>query len=291
MRRAALLFNPRAGRRRGAGALAEISAQLARGFRVEAVPTRGAEHCRELATRAAEEGLDAVFALGGDGTLRVAASALAGTATALGPLPGGTTNVVAGALGLPADPVAAARALAHAGAREMDVGRCGDDVFLMQVSGGLDARVMAEVDPRWKRRVGKLAVAAAGLAAWARYEFPLFELEVDGAPAVATGFVVTNLAEYAGAYRIVPQARADDRQLELLLFRGRRRRDALAFALALARGRHLERTDVELRPVERVTLRGPDPPQLQADGDPFTADPPLEIRLSSRRLRVLAPAG
>jgi len=291
MRHAALLFNPRAGRRRGAHALEQVTAQLARGFRLEVLPTRGPEHCRELALRAVSERLDAVFALGGDGTLRVVAGALAGSQTALGPLPGGTTNVLAGALGLPVgDPAAAARALAHAEAREMDVGRCGDDVFLMQVSGGLDARVMAEVDPRWKRRVGKLAVAAAGLAAWARYEFPLFELEVDGAPTVATGFVVTNLAEYAGAYRIVPQARADDRQLELLLFRGRRRRDALAFALALARGRHLARADVELRAVERVTLIGPGAAQLQADGDPFVADPPLEIRLSSRRLRVLAPA-
>jgi len=291
MRRAALLFNPRAGRRRGARAFEAVVAQLARGWRLEAEPTRGPEHCRELAEAAVRERLDAVFVLGGDGTLRVAAGALAGTATALGALPGGTTNVVAGALGLSADPVAAARALAHAEAREMDVGRCGDDVFLMQVSGGLDARVMADVDPRWKKRVGKLAVAAAGVAAWARYDFPMFELEVDGEPTAATGFVVTNLAEYAGAFRIVPQARADDRQLELLLFRGRRRRDALGFALDLARGCHVGRGDVEIRPVALVTLRRPSPSVLQADGDPFEAEPPLEIRLSSRRLRVLAPAG
>ena len=291
MRRAALLFNPRAGGRRGGRAFEAVLAQLARGYRLEAMPTRGPEHCRELAGNAARDGLDALFVLGGDGTLRVAAGALAGTPTALGALPGGTTNVVAGALGLPADPVAAARVLAHVGAREMDVGRCGDDVFLMQVSAGLDARVMAEVAPRWKRRVGRLAVAATALGAWARYDFPLFELEVDGAPAAATGFAVTNLAEYGGAFRIVPGARADDRQLELLLYRGRRRRELLGFAFDLARGRHARRADVEIRPVGRVNVLGPAPVQLQADGDAFRVEPPFEIGLSPHRLRVLAPAG
>jgi diacylglycerol kinase (ATP) len=289
--RAALLFNPRAGRGRGGRTLERIAAELGAAYELDVVPTSGPDHCRELAVRSAAARHEVVFVLGGDGTLRLAAGALAGTTTALGPLPGGTTNVVALSLGLPRDPVAAARALAHGSVRELDVGRAGDDVFLMQVSGGLDARVMAAVDPRWKRRFGKLAVAWTGLREWARYRFPLFTLEVDGEPTAATGFVVANLAEYAGRFHIVPDARPDDRALELLVFRGRRRRDALGFALDLARGRHLDRADVEIRRAGRVVVGGPGRLELQADGDPFAAAPPFEIRLSARRLRVLAPAG
>jgi len=291
MRRAALLVNPRAGRRRGARTLERIAAELRRSFALEVISTEGPRHCRELARRAVQDGLDALFVLGGDGTLRVAAGELLGSATALGPLPGGTTNVVATALGLPRDLVAAARALATGSAREMDAGRAGEGVFLMQVSGGLDARVMAAVDERWKRRFGKLAIAWTALREWARYAFPLYTLEVDGEPVAATGFVVANLAEYAGGFAIVPGARADDRQLELLLFRGRRRRDALGFALDLARGRHARRADVEIRRLGRVVLVDPSPLVLQGDGDPFTATPPFELRLSARSLRVLAPAG
>jgi len=289
-RRAALLFNPRAGQGRGARTLTAISRTLGEAFALEPRPTEGPKHCRLLARDAVARGFDAVFVLGGDGTLRVAAREIVGTPTAIGPLPGGTTNVVAGALGLPADPVAAARALTTAGIRELDVGRAGEEgVFLMQVSGGLDARVMAAVDPRWKRRVGKLAIAWTGLREWARYRFPLFALEVDGEPRAATGFVVANLAQYAGQFEIVPGARADDRQLELLLFRGRRRRDALGFALDLARGRHTTRADVEIRRVERLRLVSPERLVLQGDGDPFVERAPFELRLSSRRLKVLAP--
>jgi diacylglycerol kinase (ATP) len=289
-RRAALLWNPAAGRRTSARLLERIARELAVAYAVEIRSTATLDEGRAYARRAVDDRLDALFILGGDGSLRNAAGELLGSATALGPLPGGTTNVLAGALGLPADPVAAARALTTAAIRELDVGRGGDEsIFLMQVSGGLDARVMAAVDPRWKRRFGKLAVAWTGLREWARYRFPRFALEVDGEPTEATGFVVANLAEYAGAFEIVPGARPDDRRLELLLFRGTTRAGALAFALDLARGRHALRPDVEIRRVERVRLTAPAPLQLQGDGDPFRETPPFELRLSARRLRVLAP--
>jgi diacylglycerol kinase family enzyme len=172
----------------------------------------------------------------------------------------------------------------------MDLGRCGDEPFLMQLSGGLDAEILAGVDPRLKRRLGKGAVAIAGLAGWWRYRFPEFELEVDGAAATVTGFVVANLAAYAGRFEIVPGARCDDRQLEILLFRGRRRRDALGFALDLARGRHTARSDVEVRPVAHVRVLSSAGRPLQFDGDPFAPALPLDVALAAERLQVLAPA-
>jgi diacylglycerol kinase family enzyme len=197
---------------------------------------------------------------------------------------------VALSLGLPFDPVAAAALLARAEPREMDLGRCGGEPFLMQVSGGLDATIMASADPRLKRRLGKGAIVVAGLREWRRYRFPEIALEIDGRAATATGFVVTNLAQYAGQFEIVPGARADDRQLEVLLYRGRRRRDAVGFAAALAFGRHVRRADVEILRVARVRVLGPAGRPLQYDGDPFVPDLPLEIGLAEERLRLLAPS-
>lgn len=288
-RRPALLFNPRAGRNRPRR-LAAIRAALERGgFALDFHATEGPEHCRELARRAVADELAALFVLGGDGTLRIVASVLAGSAVPLGALPGGTTNVVALSLGLSGEPVRAARLLAAGEPRPFDLGRAGEDVFLMQLSGGLDARVMASIDPRLKRRLGKAAVLWAGLVEWRRYRFPVYRLEVDARAVEATGFVLANLAEYAGPYRILPAARSDDRRLDLLLFRGRRRRDAAGFAWALARGRHLARGDVEVLPLERLRLLGPAGAPVQADGDAFRPELPLEVALDPRRLLVLAP--
>ena len=294
MRRAVLIWNPRAGQRRARRALPEVRRILERGFELAVEPTSGPEHCREIARRALAESLDVFFVLGGDGTLRVAASVLAGSDVAIGALPGGTTNVVAGALGFPEDPAAAAQLHLTAEAIWMDLGQSDGEPFLMQLSGGLDALVMACTGPRLKKLLGKGAVALAGVRELLRYRFPPFALEVDGVAlegAAATGFVVANLSQYAGRFTIVPGASAHDRRLELLLFRGRRRRDAVGFAVALARGRHLERRDVEVRSFTRLRIVAPASLQVQADGDAFVAAAPLTVTLAPERLKILAPRG
>ena len=287
-----LIWNPRAGQRRARRALPEVRRILESGFELALEPTTDPEHGREVGRRAVAERLDALFVLGGDGSLRVAASVLAGSGVALGALPGGTTNVVAGALGLPADPVAAARALLTAEPTLLDLGQSNGEPFLMQLSGGLDAQVMAHVDLRTKKWLGKGAVAIAGLREWFRYRFPRFTFEIDGEtarPVEATGFVVANLPQYAGQFTIVPGASAFDRRLDLLLFHGRRRRDAVGFAFDLARGRHLARRDVEVRSFRELRLVSPAALQLQADGDAFVAAAPLTVTLAPERLQILAP--
>ncbi len=294
MRRAVLIWNPRAGQRRARRALAEIRRVLESGFELSLEPTSGPDHCRAVARRALDEKLDVFFVLGGDGTLRVAAGVLAGSEVAIGALPGGTTNVVAGALGLPADPVAAARALLTAAPTFLDLGQSNGEPFLMQLSGGLDAEIMAHVNLRTKKLLGKGAVAIAGVREWFRYRFPSFSFEIDGeakGAVEATGFVVANLPQYAGQFTIVPGASGYDRKLELLLFHGRRRRDAAGFALALARGRHLERGDVEVRSFTSLRIAAPAALQLQADGDAFVAAAPLTVTLAPERLKILAPRG
>ena len=287
-----LIWNPRAGQRRARRALPEVRRILESGFELALEPTTDPEHGREVGRRAVAERLDALFVLGGDGSLRVAASVLAGSGVALGALPGGTTNVVAGALGLPADPVAAARALLTAEPTLLDLGQSNGEPFLMQLSGGLDAQVMAHVDLRTKKWLGKGAVAIAGLREWFRYRFPRFTFEIDGETArtvEATGFVVANLPQYAGQFTIVPGASAFDRRLDLLLFHGRRRRDAVGFAFDLARGRHLARRDVEVRSFRELRLVSPAALHLQADGDAFVAAAPLTVTLAPERLQILAP--
>lgn len=293
MRRAALVFNPAAGSHRTprtAAALQRLFSE--KGIELRLLATQRAGEATDLAREATAQGdLDCLFALGGDGTLREVSAGVLGSELPVAILPGGTTNVVAGALGLPRTPLAAARLLLARGeVRSVDVGLAGEVPFLMQATAGLDARALAAVSPVAKRRFGRLAVVAAGLAAWARYRFPEIEIEADGEPLRATGVAVCNLPEYGGSFRLAPGGSFEDRRLELFLFRGRRRRAALGFALDLVRGRHPARRDVEIRPVGEVRLIGPAAVDFQLDGDPLAPVLPLAIRLSPARLRLLAPA-
>src|ERR671939_371684 len=74
-------------------------------YDVDAADTEGRDHATQLAREAAAEGYDVVVAFGGDGTVNEAANGLAGSATALYPLPGGATNVYCRMLGIPNDVV------------------------------------------------------------------------------------------------------------------------------------------------------------------------------------------
>jgi len=290
MRRSVLIYNPKAGRWRTPALARDLLETLARhDFQVEARPTDEPGHATQLARQAADEGVEVVFAFGGDGTLRETAAGLVGTPAALGPLPGGTTNVIAYSLGLPADPLRAAAAFHRSRVREIDVGLCEDEVFLMQASAGLDARIMGHLHPRIKRHFGRTGVLGAGLFQWSTYEYPEMELVADDRHLTATFVAVCNLPHYGGKFALAPGASPDDRRLDLVLFRGRGRTATLGFSIDFLRGRHLDRADVECVEVEEVEIRGPRAVNIQVDGDGVPLQLPVTIRLAPERLRVLVP--
>ena len=289
MRRAALIYNPRSGRQRHAQVLDTLLSTLRRGgYDVEPVPTAFAGQATELA-RERRQDSEVVFSFGGDGTAREVAAGLLGGTAALGVLPGGTANLLALALGLPRDPVTAAAALRDLPPQPFDVGLAGGVPFLMMVSAGLDAAMLASLDTRLKWRYGKPALIGQGLREWWRYPYPRLEVTVDGERLEASFVSVSNIPYYAGAYRLAPKARTDDGLFELVLFRGTGRAATFAFAFDVLRAAHVRRRDVEIRQVREVTLAGPGGSLAQVDGDVCQERLPLSIRLAPERLLMLAP--
>lgn len=290
-RPALLLVNRASGRQRGARFVPALERTLAAaGFdaRVETIATP--PEAREHAARAAERGdVEVVAVLGGDGTVRGAAAGLLGSTVALAPLPGGTTNVVSAALGFPPRPLAAAAALATAVPRAIDVGLVDGEPFLMQVSAGIDARIMAKVGSRLKTHLGRGGVVLQGLSELWSYPFPAIEVEADGRRYSATHVAICNLPHYAGGFHLVPGGSCEDRQLELVLFGGRGRRALLRYGWGIVRARHTRLPDVTVLPVTEVAILGPADASVQVDGDPLREALPVFVRLAGDRLRVLAP--
>ena len=144
-----LIVNPRAGS--VSPRVREVIAKaLAADFKLEAHVTRSRSHAMDLSAQAVSDGFEAVFVFGGDGTINEAAQPLVGTDVALGILPGGTTNVLATSLGVPANPVEATAFLAshlRSGTkRRIGVGSADDRYFLFTCGIGLDAEVVRRVE-------------------------------------------------------------------------------------------------------------------------------------------------
>jgi diacylglycerol kinase family enzyme len=139
-------------------------------YAVEAVETQRRNHATELCREAAEEGYDVVVAFGGDGTINEAANGLAGSATPMTVLPGGSTNVYCRALGIPEDVVDATEHLLRMAdtfePRKVDLGRANGRAFVSSCGIGLDASVVERVDahPQLKARLSEYWFTYAALA-------------------------------------------------------------------------------------------------------------------------------
>lgn len=107
-------------------------------------------HAIDIAREAAESGIDIVCVLAGDGTLNEAAQGLLRSETRLAPLPGGSTNVFARAIGYTNDSLEALSELIDAieadSVTRIGVGSVNDRVFLFNAGCGLDAEVIARVE-------------------------------------------------------------------------------------------------------------------------------------------------
>jgi diacylglycerol kinase family enzyme len=155
---------------------------------VEVAETSRRGHAIRLARAAANDGFDVVAVLAGDGTLNEAADGLAGTETALAPLPGGSTNVYARTLGIPLDPVAATSTLLDSlerrSFRRIGVGRVDGRRFLFHTGLGFDAAVIRRVERygELKRYASHPLHVVAAFETWFRHfdrSKPRFDLVLD----------------------------------------------------------------------------------------------------------------
>jgi YegS/Rv2252/BmrU family lipid kinase len=291
MRSALLVHNLVAGQRRAPRLPDAVVAELTRGgYAVESAAVDDAPAATTAVAEAVSRGVSAVFALGGDGTVRDAAAGLRGSRVPLGVLPAGTTNVVARSLGVRLDPVLAARDLCRGREREIDLGLCGGRPFLMQATVGFDASLIASVSRPLKRRFGRAGIALQGLGHWWRYRLAPLEVSVDGSLRRVRQIAVCNIPEYGGGFRIAPDGRFDDGWLDVVLFSGRSRRSLLLFYVDLVRGAHGRRSDVSIVRARSVELLGPPGAAVQIDGDPVEGAFPLRVELARERLRMLVPA-
>ncbi len=170
----------------------------------------------------------------------------------------------------------------------IDVGLCDQTLFLMMASAGLDAAIMAGQSPVLKKYLGKAAVAASGLRHWWSYGYPDFHLRAEGEEWRVPFFSCCNIPQYGGPFRLAPAADERDGELDLILFAGRGRWATGGFARDLARGRHLQRADVQARRVTQLRVEGQGTIQIQLDGDVCPFDLPLTIAIRPAALTVLA---
>ena len=302
MRSAILVYNPAAGRYSVKPFIKSAVKELeSAGWSVEAVPTQSGAHTTELARQAAAENKEAVFAVGGDGTIGNVVNGLIGSETALGVLPAGTANVWSIELGL--SPFAWTRPwalrrnasiLANAPIRAVDVGTCNQYSFMMWAGIGLDALTIHSLEPRFRfekffNMPEYTAKTIWNAATWGGVQLKLWAdgEEVEGRFIVA---VTTNIRHYLGGHSMLsPDAYLDDGLLDIWLFSGSHLGDALRHAYDMWRGRHITSDAARRITFKHLRVEADSPFWIQTDGEPRGSAQCVEINVQPRRLKMLMP--
>jgi YegS/Rv2252/BmrU family lipid kinase len=288
--RIVLVFNPESGRVRAKEKMLDrVLPLLARaGMSVEVRPTDRPGHATEIAAQAAREGFERVLAWGGDGTLNEVMRGLAGTETALGVLPGGTVNVFAREVGIPRSIEEAAGTFVRGEVRRIPVGVASDRPFLLMTGVGLDAEVVRRLKTGFKHALGAAAFWLDGFRMLASYPIPTIRVRSEGREVEGSGLVAGKIRRYGPRYRITPEARLEEPLLQVVVFRGRNRRDYLRYLAGIVLGLHLRFDDVVSWKTGALTVESDSSVPYQIDGE-FAGETPVSLQVRDGALSIVLP--
>ena len=292
---AALIVNPHASRVTPDLTLA-VERELAASGAVETLLTEGPAYAADLAAEASQK-YDRIFVYSGDGTYNEVVNGLVADVP-VGFIPGGGTSVLPRALGLPRDPVAAARLLAH-GAEPMRIslGRVNGRRFTFSAGLGLDAELVRRVDALGResgRRGGDVAFVRTllGILAERRGRFDP-AMEVVGVGRVAFALVANgDPYSYAGRLplRVAPRARFE-LGLDLVAPRSLRARvlPQVAWWVLAGRGQERSRHLLYVHDADELRIVCDAPLPLQVDGEDLGDVGEAHFEAERDALQVLTP--
>ncbi|MDZ7642848.1 MAG: diacylglycerol kinase family protein [Woeseiaceae bacterium] len=292
-----LVYNPAAGRGRGARRMERLAAEFERtGIAFEPVASAAPGDVEAKVLAACDAGHERIIMAGGDGSVHEAVNGLmqAPSPAALGVIPTGTGNDFAKACAIPLHLEAAAALLADrlisgTPPRAIDVGCMNGRYFANGAGIGFDAKISAIARSiRWP--LGNLVYLLAvvrGLVSGVTT--PRMRIEcngtvIDGELTLAN---ISNGPWVGGLFEIAPMALNDDGLLDLVHADAFTRRRILRLLPKLLDGRHIGEAGVHHATVSTVRVRADAPLPAHLDGEVLAPQTEFDIRVLPGALQLL----
>jgi len=257
---------------------------------VEVEAAEAVEDLDSIVQRAVDSQMDAVFAVGGDGTVHEIARRLIGTGITLGILPVGSGNGLARHLGIPVDPKKALAGFSTLRVETIDTAVIDGRPFFGVMGVGFDA-VVAERFASSKTR-GLETYVRIGAQLLSSFVPEEYEIEVDGqAVHRRSAFIVAiaNSNQYGNEARIAPLASLQDGLLDLVIID---RPPILAAPLLMTQlfSGHLHRsTATWMKQCRRVRVKRAEEGWGHLDGDAVRLPAEFEVSVVPASLKVIVP--
>lgn len=234
--------------------------------------TQHPEHAMELTEQIIEDpDVEAVIAIGGDGTAHEVGNRLINTEIPLGYIPAGTGNDFALAHQIAFDPVVALRQILKHQTRLIDTATLGERNMISFSGFGFDAQVAKQVtkiqNMKWLGRMTYVLGAAQIIKSFKPIQICL---QIDGQTYEydQVWFVaITNTSNYAGGMEICPAAQVDDGWLDICCVREVTPIKLLRMLPSVYKGKHIRHSSVILHRGKEIAIQSDLPYPIHVDGE------------------------
>lgn len=251
--------------------------------------TEYAGHATEIAAQCAADGVFAVVAVGGDGTVNETARSLVHTGTALGIIPCGSGNGLARHLQIGMSTRKAIDTINEGRVEDIDYGRINDHDFFVTCGVGFDAFVSLKFAQAGKR--GPLTYIEQALKESLNYKPETYELTIDGNTEHYKAFLIAcgNAAQYGNNAYIAPKATLTDGLLDVTVLQPFTPLDVPELALQLFTKTIDQNSHIKTLRCKSLHIARQTEGVVHYDGEPVMTGNDIAVSIVPAGLRVIAP--
>jgi putative lipid kinase SP_1045 len=290
MKKALLIINPTSGGEKALDYREKLEDKAGQYFdHVETKITQKAKDATEFAKQASEEGYEAVFAFGGDGTVNEVISGLAENEhiPRLAIIPGGTGNLITKLLGISQDIDRAIEELDFDSTNRIDIGKCNDNFFGYIFSIGSIPQAIHNVDIEEKTKFGFMAYAYRSVKSAIKDE--TFKVHIKTEKTEYKGdasHVIVLLSNFIGDKKMFDHNRVGYANILIL------KEASLASKVGLIpdflKGALVENDKIEFFEAKEISITSDRPLETDIDGDEGDRLP-VDIKVLADHIEVYSP--
>ena len=293
MKKLLFVINPCAGMRKAARMLPEILSEFNRAdydvhIYVTARQGDGVQAVEKLAP-----GMDLVVCCGGDGTFNETVTGLmrSGLEIPVGYIPAGSTNDFAASLGLPTDPVEAARQIVEGMPSTYDAGRFANRYFSYVASFGAFTKVSYSTPQNVKNLLGHVAYLLEGMQEISQIRKLHVKLTLDETDVLEDDYLfgaVCNSTSVGGIMTLDPnQVDLQDGKFEVLLIRAPKTLQEISECLLAVQKGQYNSSMMTFRTASQILVEADPEMPWTLDGEKEEGHEIVEIRNLHRAIQII----
>lgn len=259
-------------------------------FDYEIVQTAYAGHAVELATKAKNEGIDIVVAVGGDGTVNEVARAVVHSNTALGIIPCGSGNGLARHLMLPMNVAKAIQIINEGEIHLLDYGIINDHPFFCTCGMGFDAFISHKFAEAGKR--GPITYVENVLKGGLQYKPETYEIRDEHGTTRFKAFLIScaNASQYGNNAYIAPQASMSDGLMDIVVMQPFSALEAPQISIDMFNKTLNKNSKIKTFRCKHLHIHRSAPGYIHFDGDPVLTGENIEVVLKEKGIHIIVNA-